>query len=258
VSGLADIGRRLARVDELHRLAEEFERSNHELAQFAYVASHDLATPLRAVAGYAQLISQRHRGSLDPEADRWLELILDGCAHMQTLIDDLLTYSQVGGSELSFTEVASGALVAQVVADFERRLLDCGGVVRVDPLPAVWGDQVQLRQLFQNLVSNALKFSRPDVAPRIVISSRPVRGRCEFTVTDNGIGVEPRHRERVFGMFQRLHSSDEYPGSGIGLAVCQRIIERHGGAIWFVDRSEPGASVVFNLPLTSPRRQDPE
>ncbi|HXA28052.1 MAG TPA: ATP-binding protein [Candidatus Angelobacter sp.] len=238
--------------------AGEYERSNHELAQFAYVASHDLATPLRAVAGYAQLLADRHRGSLDPEAGRWLDFVLDGCARMQSLIDDLLSYARVGGSDISFAEVGSGALVARVLDDFEHRLSECGGAVHVDPLPAVWGDHVQLRQLFQNLVSNALKFHRPDVEPRVTISARQVRGRCEFTVADNGIGVDARHRERIFGMFQRLHSSDEFPGSGIGLSVCREIVERHGGTIWLDERPGPGVTFVFNLPLAWSQPQDPQ
>ena len=224
----------------------ELERSNAELEQFAYVASHDLQEPLRMVANYVELLSQRYTGQLDERADKFIHYASDGARRMQQLVSDLLAYSRVGSQGRPPVRVETNAVVDRVVHTLQRRLEECGGAIERDELPRVLGDEVQLTQLFQNLVGNALKF-RGDEPPRVRVHAEVEGRQVRFAVSDNGIGMEMRFAERIFQMFQRLHERSAFEGSGIGLAISKRIVERHGGSIWV--ESEPGAGTTFFFTL---------
>jgi PAS domain S-box-containing protein len=232
VAGL--IGETLGRAEQFRAkraLVAELERSNRELEQFAYVASHDLQEPLRMVASYVQLLEHRHAARLDDEAREFIGFAVDGARRMQRLIHDLLTYSRVGTRGGAAAPVRLERVMERVEADLALVIGESGAVVTHDPLPEVAGDEGQLAQLFQNLVSNAVKFRRPGVPPRIHVAAAPHGGGWSFTVDDNGIGIEPEYGERVFALFQRLHRREDYDGTGIGLALCKKIVERHGGRI---------------------------
>ena len=234
-----------ASAAELRRRADELERSNAELEQFAYVASHDLSEPLRMVSGFVQLLAERYKGRLDSDADEFIGYTIDGVERMQGLITDLLAYSRVGRA-VEDEEVALGAVVDDALAALRAPIAERDAEVRVAELPAVRGDRRELTQLFQNLISNAVKFV-DDAPPRVDVCAARRGGMWEVSVRDNGIGVEPRHAERIFKMFQRLHGRDDYPGSGIGLAICKKIVDRHGGDIGF-DPVE-GGGTVFRVTL---------
>jgi light-regulated signal transduction histidine kinase (bacteriophytochrome) len=222
-------------------------RSNAELEQFAYVASHDLQEPLRMVASYTQLLQRRYRGRLDDDADEFIAYAVDGATRMQQLIQDLLAYSRVGTRGRPFEPVDTAALVDGVLADLGARLAETGGVVERGDLPVVVADPLQLRQVFQNLIDNALKYHGAD-PPRVAIAAERAGAEWRFAVRDNGIGVAPEYVERVFGLFQRLHTQADYPGTGIGLALCQKIVARHGGRIWLESAPGRGATFFFTLP----------
>ncbi|MDQ1423262.1 MAG: two-component system, chemotaxis family, sensor kinase Cph1 [Acidimicrobiaceae bacterium] len=220
--------------------AEELARSNAELEQFAYVASHDLSEPLRSVAGFVQLLSQRYKGRLDDDADEFIGFTLEGVRRMQTLIQDLLTYSRVSRLDYERVPVDCNRLMAEA--------LQAETFIHVSELPTVWGDAGQLRSVFQNLVANGLKFKAPGREPELWISAVRHDTSWEFCVADNGIGIAEQHRERVFKMFQRLHSQDDFPGTGMGLSICQRIVQRHGGKIWVENNHDHGSAFRFTLP----------
>ena len=227
----------------------ELERSNAELAQFAYVASHDLSEPLRMVSSYLQLLRRRYGGKLDADADTFIDYAVDGAARMRKLIEDLLAYSRAGRSERP-TEAVNTARVVGEVASTLRAL--AGGdppEIEFGELPTVEGDPAQLVQLFQNLVGNGVKFVAPGVRPHVVVSAARAGEQWRFTVEDNGIGIEARHADRVFGMFQRLHTRDEFEGTGIGLAIARKVVERHGGAISAERREGGGSCFAFTLPV---------
>jgi PAS domain S-box-containing protein len=218
----------LARIAvEREELNMDLKRSNDELEQFAYVASHDLSEPLRAISGPVSLLARRYQGQLDPDADRFIGFAVDGCERMQTLINDLLAVSRVGRVEMRISSVDMNTLVGTVLGAVQPAVEARHAHVTSDDLPVISGDAGQLNQLFQNLISNAIKFTPPDVEPSIHLGCQHHEDRWEFTVTDNGIGIDERHRERIFGMFKRLHTRDAYPGTGIGLPVCKKIVERH-------------------------------
>ena len=243
---LAEEEARLAH-DEMEVKARELERSNEELQQFAYVASHDLQEPLRMVSSYTQLLERRYGDRLDGDAKEFMDFIVDGAARMKQLIEDLLAYSRVGtrGRELSPT--SSGAALDKALANLRAAQEASGAQVTHDEMPEVLADGAQLTQLFQNLVGNAMKF-RGEEAPRVHVG---VEGRDKvwvFTVRDNGIGLDPQYADRIFMMFQRLHNKAEYPGTGIGLAICKKIVERHGGHIWVESKPGEGATFGFTLP----------
>jgi PAS domain S-box-containing protein len=223
----------------------DLERSNAELEQFAYVASHDLSEPLRMVSSYLALLRRRYHGQLDEDADTFIGFAVDGAARMQALIDDLLAYSRAGRSERPPEAIDTEALVGEVVD-----MLHVCDAVQLGPLPPVQGDAYALGQLFQNLIGNAVKFVPADRQPRIEVSAEPEPDvpAWRFTVADNGIGIDPRHADRIFRMFQRLHGRDEFPGTGIGLAISRKVVERHGGEIWAEPRSEGGTRFCFTLP----------
>jgi signal transduction histidine kinase len=244
---VARLGREFdAMADALAANVADLRRSNAELEQFAYVASHDLAEPLRVMAGFAELLQRRYQGQLDERADRFLQGISEGSERMRALIDDLLAYSRAGRQELELEPVDTDALVAAVVYDLSAAVRDAGAEVRRHALPELVADYAGLRVVFQNLISNALKF-RGDAPPVIDVSAERVDGVWRFAVADNGIGVDPEHEERIFRMFQRLHTREEYPGTGIGLALVQRSLERQGG--WVGVRPRDGGGTVFEFTL---------
>ena len=237
----------LSRV-HLEERAAELERSNNDLEQFAYAASHDLSEPLRTVAGFSQLLAARYAGQIDDEADEMIRYMADGVERMQQLIDDLLLYSRVGRAPLREDRVDLGEALAEARAWLGPAADDAGAEITSDPLPSVLGEPGQLTQVFQNLLANAIKFTAPGVTPVIHVSATSADGEWRIAVADNGIGVEPRQAEAIFKMFGRLHPIESYPGTGIGLALVKRIVERHGGRIW-VEAGETGGSVfVFTLP----------
>jgi signal transduction histidine kinase len=233
---------------ELQRRAVELERSNNDLEQFTSAASHDLAEPLRVITGFANLLARRYQGRLDDEADKYIESILGGVDRMQDMIDALLAYSHVGRAEPVRTLVNCAELVREVLGGLRGAIDDTGASVTVDELPVVAGEPSLLGQLFQNLLSNAIKF-RGERAPEVWIEARRRPGEWCFSVRDNGVGIDPRQAERVFGMFQRLATSEQ-PGTGVGLAICKRIVERHGGRIW-VEPGPAGGS-VFRFTIADP------
>lgn len=230
----------------------ELERSNAELEQFAYVASHDLREPLRMVASYTELLSERYRGRLDDRADKYIGYVVDGARRMQQLVADLLALSRVGTQGKPLVPVDAGAVVANVLRAMSRAIADAGASISVAPLPVVAADETQLGQLFQNLISNALKFRAPDRVPAIAIDAVPAGVLWEFTVSDNGIGIDRQYSDRIFQMFQRLHGRGQYEGNGIGLAIAKKIVERHGGRIWF--ESAPGEGTTFHVVLPAAAR----
>lgn len=240
-------------VAELEHTNRELARSNRELEQFAYVASHDLQEPLRMVASYVQLLEHRYAARLDDEAREFIGFAVDGARRMQRLIHDLLTYSRVGTRGGAAAPVKLERVMARVEADLALMIGESGARVTHDPLPEVAGDEGQLAQLFQNLVSNAVKFRRPGVPPRIHVAAAPEGGGWSFTVDDNGIGIDPEYGERVFALFQRLHRREDYDGTGIGLALCKKIVERHGGRI-AVEPGPGGTGSRFRFTLNAGER----
>jgi two-component system sensor kinase FixL len=241
-----DISERKRAESELRSSAEELSRSNLDLEQFAYVASHDLQEPLRAVAGCVQVLKKRYQGQLDGRADELIAHTVDGVSRMQTLIDDLLSYSRVGTRGKAFESCDANGSLAQALGNLEAAIAEAGALVTCDPLPVVKADAAQLTQVFQNLISNAIKF-RGNRTSQTHVGVQRQAGQWLFSVKDNGIGMQPEYFERIFVIFQRLHTRNEYPGTGIGLAICKKIVERHGGRIFV--QSEPGQGSTFSFTL---------
>ena len=231
---------------ELEHKTRELTRSNEELQQFAYVASHDLQEPLRMISSYTQLLGRRYGDRLDGDAKEFMAYIVDGAARMKQLIEDLLAYSRVGTRAKEFQEVDSGASLARALANLRASQEASGAVITHDPMPHVLADGAQLAQIFQNLIGNAIKF-RGAEPPRIHVGAQTTDTVCVFTVKDNGIGLDTQYAERIFMMFQRLHNKTEYPGTGIGLAIVKKIVERHGGRLWV--ESEPGKGATFGFTI---------
>ena len=236
----------LVDVTELERRADDLARSNAELEQYAYVISHDLQEPLRSIGGFVQLLERRYRGELDDEADRFIGFTVAGVERMQALIDDLLSYSRVATGELRGDRVDSRELVKGTLASLDASVREAGAEIELGELPTVVADGRALGQVFQNLLSNAIKF-RGDDPPRVRVSATHADDAWTFEVADSGIGVDSAHAERIFRIFQRLHTREEYGGTGVGLAICKRIVERHGGRIWC--ESRPGGGTVFRFTI---------
>jgi two-component system, chemotaxis family, sensor kinase Cph1 len=246
-----DITERKQQDAALRAAHEELKRSNAELEQFAYVASHDLQEPLRMVASYTQLLGRRYEARFDSDAREFMAYIVDGASRMKQLIEDLLAYSRVGTKGQEFAAVSSEAALRRALFNLRTATEEAGAAVTYDAMPMVHADESQVAQLFQNLIGNALKFRSASV-PRIHVHAKEERGEWQFEVRDNGIGIEPQYFERIFMVFQRLHNKGEYPGTGIGLAICKKVVERHGGRIWVESRlaqdANHGSSFYFTLP----------
>ncbi|MBS1852330.1 MAG: PAS domain-containing protein [Acidobacteria bacterium] len=247
VASLRDITFAKLAADALAQHAAEIARSNRELEQFAYVASHDLQEPLRMVSSYVQLLARRYRGKLDAEADEFIAYAADGAKRMQQLINDLLGYSRVGRGEAALTVVDCEALLADVLTGLAEKIQSENVRVTHDPLPKIMGHVHQLAQLFQNLMDNAIKFHSTEPA-HIHISAQARDKKWVFSVADNGIGIDPEYKDRVFVIFQRLHTREAYPGTGIGLAICKKIVEQHAGLIWVEPQQPHGTAVNFTWP----------
>jgi len=234
-------------ITERREATEALERTNAELAQFAYVASHDLSEPLRMVSSYLQLLRRRYHGQIDEDADEFIDFAVEGANRMRALIEDLLAYSRAGGRS-DPRPVDCGLVMADVLSSLAAAVADARAQVHVGSLPMVLGDRVSLAQLMQNLLANALKFRNGPGARVWVTSKKDSPGTWQLTVADDGIGIDPRHRDRVFKMFQRLHDREAFEGTGIGLAICRKIVERHGGRIWVEGREGGGTVFRFTLP----------
>ncbi|MGL5061174.1 MAG: PAS domain-containing sensor histidine kinase, partial [Microcoleus sp.] len=232
---------------QLLQLTEDLQRSNEQLEQFAYVASHDLQEPLRAVTSYAQLLAQRYHNNLDDRADKYINYIVGGATRMHQLINDLLAYSRAGRGK-EFEPVDCNIVVEQSLCNLQIAIAETQAAIACEPMPTLMADESQLVQLFQNLIGNAIKFCRQEI-PLIQISVAQQDSEWLFSVRDNGIGIAPEYAERIFIIFQRLHSRREYEGTGIGLAMCKRIVERHGGRIWVDSREGEGATFCFTIPV---------
>jgi PAS domain S-box-containing protein len=235
-----------AAYQELEHKTRELTRSNEELQQFAYVASHDLQEPLRMISSYTQLLGRRYGERLDGDAQEFMAFIVDGAARMKQLIEDLLAYSRVGTRGKDFQEVDSGASLARALANLRASQESSGAVITHDAMPRVMADGAQLAQVFQNLIGNAIKF-RGEGPPKIHVGAETTGTVWAFTVKDDGIGLDTQYADRIFMMFQRLHNKAEYPGTGIGLAIVKKIVERHGGRIWV--ESEPGKGATFGFTI---------
>jgi light-regulated signal transduction histidine kinase (bacteriophytochrome) len=234
----------------VHRRSFELEQRNEELEQFAYVASHDLQEPLRTISSFLQLLEKRSADTIDEKGREYIAFALDGSRRMQTLIQGLLAYSRVGTRGAAFEPVDAEAVMDDVLVDLGPARLESHANIRVDELPTVCADPIQLHQLFLNLVGNALKFRAPEAAPSITVGAHRDQSTpgWRFTVADTGIGLDPRHGPRVFQLFQRLHTREEYEGTGIGLALCRKIVERHGGTIFYAPNEAGGTTFTFTLP----------
>lgn len=236
-------------ISAIKETEENLARSNRDLEQFAYVASHDLQEPLRKIAGFTELLANRYKESLDEKAESYMAYIVDGATRMRSLINDLLSYSRIMRSSRELAETDTSVVVFRVLKDMELAIKECAAEVVCGPLPVIQSDQSQLGQLFQNLIGNAIKY-RGAAPPKIAINAVRKHKEWLFSVADNGIGIAPEFYERIFAIFQRLHTRSEYPGTGIGLAVCQKIVERHGGKIWVESASGTGSTFYFTIPTT--------
>jgi PAS domain S-box-containing protein len=244
-----DITEKKHAEDGMRAANQELERSNAELEQFAYVASHDLQEPLRMVASYTQLLGRRYGERLDGDAKEFMAYIVDGAGRMKQLIEDLLAYSRVGTRGREFKRVRLEAVLERARINLRAALEESGAVVTHAALPEVDGDELQLAQLLQNLISNAIKF-RGTASPKVHVHSIEKENEFELAVEDNGIGIEPQYFERIFMVFQRLHDKGQYPGTGIGLAICKKVVDRHGGRMWVESTPGAGSRFLFTLPKT--------
>jgi signal transduction histidine kinase len=238
---------RRIRAEEIAALVEELARSNAELEQFACAASHDLQEPLRMITSYAGLLGREYEDKLDERARMYLDYVRNGAVRMKQMVDCLLYYARIGHHGRPFERVDMDAVLAEVLGNMKLTLEETGAQVTSGDLPEVMGDRIELTRVFQNLLSNALKFRKSDHPPIVHFSVERAGGEWRFEVADNGIGIDPRHAERIFAVFQRLHPIDRYQGTGIGLSECKKIVERHGGRIWVESRPNEGSSFYFTL-----------
>jgi signal transduction histidine kinase len=244
--------------ESLAQKVEELARSNADLEQFAYVASHDLQEPLRMVSAYTQLLADRYRGKLDDQADKYIHYAVDGATRMQSLIQDLLAFSRVGRQETALSNADCNLLLERAIENLRAAILESNAVVTAEPLPQLLANGSQLLQVFQNLLGNAIKFRGSETSV-IHVSAALVANEWHFSVADNGIGISAEHAEKVFIIFNRLHTRTEYPGNGIGLAICKKIVERHGGRIHALPHEGGGTIMSFTLPAqTVSGKQEPQ
>jgi light-regulated signal transduction histidine kinase (bacteriophytochrome) len=243
---IEDITERKQVEDTLNRSVTELKRSNDELQQFAYVASHDLQEPLRMVASFTQLLAERYDNQLDDKAKKYIHYAVDGAVRMQLLINDLLAYSRIGTKAKPLETIDLNTVLGEVINNLKINIDEAKAIITNEELPEVQADASQLVQLFQNLIGNAVKF-RGTGFPHIHISARDEGREWRFSVRDSGIGIDPQYADKVFTIFQRLHTREEYPGSGIGLAICKKIVERHGGRIWFESELGKGTTFFFTI-----------
>ena len=248
LGSLIDVTERKQMEERLKQITDEMQCSNTELEQFAYVISHDLQEPLRMVSSYTQLLSKRYRNKLDDDADEFIAYAVDGAKRMQTLLHDLLEYSRVGTRGKPFSLVNCEHIVEQAMANLKIAIEECGASVSYDVLPTIMGDEGQLVRLFQNLIGNAIKF-RQEEAPQVYISAQRRKNMVTFSVKDNGIGIDREHSQSIFEIFRRLHTKEEYPGTGMGLAICKKIVERHGGHISVQSQLGQGSTFYFSVDM---------
>ncbi len=248
ITAANDITARKLAEEERQKLIEELERSNYELQQFAYVASHDLQEPLRMISSYLQLIERRYMDKLDNDANDFIKFAVDGANRLQSLIVGLLEFSRIKTSGKEFREVDVNRILNKVLTDIELQVNESGAVIEREKMPVINGDEAQIFRLFQNIIQNGIKFRREGVKPHITISFEKSGKEYIFIIKDNGIGIEEQYFERIFIIFQRLHTREEYPGTGIGLSICKRIVERHGGRIWIESKQGEGSSFCFTIP----------
>jgi PAS domain S-box-containing protein len=246
-AAIRDISTRKKAEANLLQKVEELNRSNEELGQFASIASHDLQEPLRMVASYTQLLSRRYKGKLDADADQFIAFAVDGASRMQRLINDLLAFSRVGTKGTDLFEISSEEALQQALVNLRGSIEESRALVTHDPLPMVLADQMQLVQLFQNLVGNGIKYQNPGIPQVHVSAIGNGEKQWVFSVRDNGLGIDPQYFDKIFGMFQRLHKREEFAGTGIGLAICKKIVERHGGTIWVESKLGHGSTFRFAL-----------
>ena len=232
--------------NNLTELVSKLKTSNRELEQFAHVASHDLQEPLRMVASFTQLLERRYKSQLDDDADDYIGFIVEGAQRMKALIDDLLTFSRLNTEPSKYEPVLIEVALDDVIFNLKSSIEENNAKITYDNLPTVMGDLSQIRQLFQNLISNAIKF-HGDEPPEIHISAKEFEKEWLFSVSDNGIGINQNHQEQIFSIFKRLHTRNEYDGTGIGLAICKSIVERHGGKIWVESDEKNGSTFFFNM-----------
>lgn len=235
-------------LDKLQHLNQELRRSNEELESFAHMVSHDLQQPLQSISGFAKLLVMTQRERLDDDANGYVDRIVTSSAQMSQLIQDLLAYAEVGAAEQSHKAIDCNQLVKEILVDLGVSIEEKQAKVKIETLPTVKGNPSQLRQLFQNLLSNALKYHPPERTPQVTISAKLQAETWQFSVQDNGIGIEPEYFEKIFQIFKRLHSRGDYPGTGIGLSTCKKIVENHRGRIWVASEPGQGTTIYFTLP----------
>jgi len=233
--------------EKLNQSVEELKRSNYELQRFAYVASHDLQEPLRMITSFSQLLDKRYKDRLDEDANEFIEFIVDGALHMKQLIDDLLAYSRVTSHVVKFENVNLESVLNNILTNLSVSIEENNVTITHDPLPTIFADPTQIGQVFQNLITNAIKFNGQNT-PKIHISAQKVDNEWIFTVKDNGIGIDPKHQKQIFEVFRRLHTREEYTGTGIGLSICQKIIQRHFGNLWVESELDCGSKFYFTIP----------
>jgi light-regulated signal transduction histidine kinase (bacteriophytochrome) len=245
---IRDITERKQAEEKLRTLTEELKRSNADLAQFAYVASHDLQEPLRMVTSFVQLLQRRYKDKLDKDADEFISFAVEGASWMQKLINDLLKYSRVGTHGKILEKTDCNTVVNHALSNLKKTIDENSALISMEKLPIVMADYTQVVQLFQNLLSNAIKY-HSNQQPEIFISSTNREDHWLFSIKDNGIGIDKAYVNKIFIIFQRLHNKSQYPGTGIGLAICKKIVERHGGRIWVESQPGIGSTFYFTIPI---------